>query len=299
MVNRVARALAKQRPQNERLLYIDLRLRFLGNVRRQDVVARFGIQTAAATRDMAKYRDLVPGNLAYRATDKSYERTPAFEPMFPGVSAQEVLEFLSQRPGYGGSLEPEPLLPVEMPLVRSRVDTSVLAAVTSAIRSGSAIEIQYRSISSGLTPRVIVPHALANTGDRWHARAYDRRRNEFRDFVLGRIDRAEAIDAVITHEERASKDIQWNNIVQLELVPHPNNVANPETLQAEFSMDQGVLRVQVRAALVGYLLRSMSVDCSERHRIRGPSYQWWLKNRLALYGLSNLDLAPGYVDSKN
>lgn len=299
MVNRVPRALAKQRPQNERLLYIDLRLRFLGAVRRQDVLARFGIQTAAATRDMARYKELAPDNMAYRAADKAYERAPAFTPMFPGVSAQEVFEFLSQRPGYGGSLEPEPMLPVEMPLVRSRVDTSVLSVVTQAIRAGTAIDIQYRSISSGLTPRVIVPHALADTGDRWHARAFDRRRGEFRDFVLGRIVRAEAVEATVTNDEHPSRDIQWNNIVQLELVPHPNNVEHPETLQTEFLMDQGILRVQVRAALVGYLLRSMSVDCSERHRIRGPSYQWWLKNRPALYGLSNLDLAPGYVDSKN
>ena len=96
----------------------------------------------------------------------------------------------------------------------------------------------------------------------------------------------------------ANNDIQWNNIVQLELVPHPNNVSNPETLEAEFDLVQGVLRVQARAALVGYLLKRMSVDCSDRHRLRGPSYQWWLKNHPALYGLSNLDLAPGYIEPK-
>jgi len=293
MVKRIPIALPKRKPPEERLLYIEMRLRFVGSVSRQEVIDRFSIQTAAATRDMAKYRLLAPSNMEYQAADRSYQRTAEFKPRFPNVSAQEVLEFLCQRPGYGGSLEPAPLLPVEMPLVHSRVDTNVLEVLTRAIR------IQYRSLASGLTHREVVPHALAETGDRWHVRAFDRKRGEFRDFVLGRIDAAESIEGAVADAERAARDIQWNNVVQLELVPHPINVPNPETLQAEFSMDHGLLRVQVRAALVGYLLRRMQVDCSERHRIRGPSYQWWLKNRPALYGLSNLDLAPGYVDSKN
>lgn len=297
-MNRVLRALAKQRPQNERLRYIDMRLRYMGSVRRLDVVTRFGVQTAAATRDMAKYKDLVPDNLVYRAATKSYECSPTFKPLFPDVTADEVLEFLSQRPGYGSSLEPEPLLPVEKPLVRSHVDTAVLSVVTRAIRSGGTVAIQYRSLASGLTSREIVPHALADTGDRWHVRAYDRRHGEFRDFVLGRIVSAALVDSPPADKEKGTRDLQWNNVVQLELVAHPENVSNKETLEAEFDVIQGVLRVQARAALVGYLLKRMSVDCSDRHRMRGPSYQWWLRNHPALYGLSNLELAPGYVKAK-
>nr|WP_226983857.1 WYL domain-containing protein [Acidithiobacillus ferrooxidans] len=42
-------------------------------------------------------------------------------------------------------------------------------------------------MSSGLTNREIVPFALADSGSRWHVRAFDRRKGEFRDFVLTRI----------------------------------------------------------------------------------------------------------------
>jgi hypothetical protein len=42
--------------QRDRLAFIELRLRFIGEIRRQDLVARFGIQAAAATRDIAQYK---------------------------------------------------------------------------------------------------------------------------------------------------------------------------------------------------------------------------------------------------
>ena len=38
-------------------------------------------------------------------------------------------------------------------------------------------------MTSGKTQRVIVPFALVDTGLRWHVRAYDRKRNGFRDFL--------------------------------------------------------------------------------------------------------------------
>jgi hypothetical protein len=39
--------------QRDRLAFIELRVRFVGEIRRQDLVGRFGIQSAAATRDLA------------------------------------------------------------------------------------------------------------------------------------------------------------------------------------------------------------------------------------------------------
>ena len=52
-------------PQRDRLAFVELRVRFIGEIRRQDLVSRFGIQSAAATRDLALYKDLAPGNIDY------------------------------------------------------------------------------------------------------------------------------------------------------------------------------------------------------------------------------------------
>jgi hypothetical protein len=97
---------------------------------------------------------------------------------------------------------------------------------------------------------------------------------------------------VIAHE-RSDQDIQWTRIVELELVPHPDQ-PRPEITEMDYRMDGGALRLRLRAATAGYILRQWSVDCSADHRLRGPEFRLWLKDHLALYGVKNAVLAPGY-----
>jgi hypothetical protein len=52
--------------QLERLAYIDFRLYFLGEIGRPDLANRFGIAPAAATRDLAMYREVAPRNIESR-----------------------------------------------------------------------------------------------------------------------------------------------------------------------------------------------------------------------------------------
>lgn len=286
----------KQLIAADRQRYIDLRLRFLGSVRRQDLVARFGIQTAAATRDIADYRSYEgKRNVQYCASDKSYYITEDFETLFPQITVEQVLDFLIQRPGYGGNLEPEELLPIEMPSHQSLINLDTLALITRSINLRKGLTISYRSIEIGLTTRSIVPHALINLGDQWLVRAFDRQSHCFGDFVIGRIQDAEEMDTPPSPPEQAEQDKDWNSTVQLELVAHPNNVKHPESLEKEYQIIKGVLRLRTRAATAGYLLKNMFVDCSEKHKLKGPAYQWWLQNRRVLEGLPNIDFAPGYL----
>jgi predicted DNA-binding transcriptional regulator YafY len=175
-----------------------------------------------------------------------------------------------------------------------KIDLEILSTLTRAIHQGAAVEVAYRALSSGLTTREIVPFALANSGLRWHVRAFDRRSGEFRDFVLGRLDSAQIVTTTVADNERPDHDIQWNRITELELVPHPANVQHPDTIESEYGMEGGVLKVRARAAIAGYLLRRWNVDCTENHSLKGAEFHLWLRNRQAVYGASNLTLAPGY-----
>jgi len=170
--------------------------------------------------------------------------------------------------------------------------------LTRAIHQKGAIEISYRALSSGLTTREIVPFALADNGQRWHVRAFDRRSGEFRDFVLARIADAQIVTGNVGEQETSDQDIQWNRIAELELVPHPANVQHPDTIEAEYGMENGVLNLRVRAAMAGYLMRRWNVDCTEDHSLKGAEFHLWLRNRQALYGVTNLMLAPGYEPSE-
>ena len=282
--------------QRDRLAFVELRLRFMGDIRRQDLVARFGIQTAAATRDLTQYKQLAPGNMTYSASAKAYLCGEHFLPLFD-FSAARVLGWLSEAYGDAEPLARKGLLAAEHASLPVRIDLDTLSVIARAIHQGAAIEIAYRSLSSGLTTRQIVPFALGDSGLRWHVRAYDRRRNAFRDFVLGRIDSARLLPGVPADHESREADDQWTRFTELELVPHPANVQHPDTIEAEYGMEGGVLKVRVRAAMAGYLLRRWNVDCTGDHSLKGSEYHLSLRNRQALYGIENLMLAPGYRET--
>lgn len=282
--------------QRDRLAFVELRVRFIGDVRRQDLVSRFGIQSAAATRDLALYKELAPGNIDYDPKGKSYILGPKFEPVFE-FPPDRVLSWLTQGYGDGEPTRLKPWTSSEFPSRLTYPDLDVLATVTRAVHQECPLRIEYHSISSGRIQREIVPFALIDNGQRWHVRAFDRRSKEFRDFVITRIKQPVILKGQpVEVQETRDQDIQWTRIVELELVPHPEQ-PRPEVTEMDYGMQGGVLRMKLRAATAGYILRNWSVDCSADHSLRGQEYRLWLKDCLALYGVKSAVLAPGYVQT--
>jgi hypothetical protein len=281
-------------PQRDRLAFVELRVRFIGEIRRQDLVSRFGIQSAAATRDLALYKELASGNIDYDSKGKSYVLGPDFHPVFD-FPPDRVLSWLTQSFGDGEPVRLKAWITSETPSRLTQPDLDVLASVTRAIHQECPLVIEYYSITSGRAEREIVPFALLDNGSRWHVRAFDRKSQEFRDFVITRIKNPVVMKgAKVQSHEQSNQDIQWTRIVELELVPHPDQ-PRPEITEMDYSMDSGVLRMKLRAATAGYILRQWSVDCSPDHSLRGHEYRLWLKDHLALYGVKNALLAPGYA----
>ncbi len=58
--------------QRERLAYIDFRLYFFGEIGRPDLIKRFGVAPAGATRDLALYRKCAPQNISFDGSNKIY-----------------------------------------------------------------------------------------------------------------------------------------------------------------------------------------------------------------------------------
>lgn len=278
--------------QKERLSHIDFKAHFLGTIGRNDLVSRFGIKEAAATRDITLYKDLAPENLAYDTKAKVYIRGTSFEPLFD-YSPSQAMAALAY--GFGDDFvgKHKALVACEVPAQLNHPDLDTLSALTRAIHQHKPSKIVYRSLSSGRTTREIVPFVLVDNGLRWHVRGYDRKQSRFADFVVTRISDPEILDGPVKEHEGRESDIQWNRVVELEIVPHPS-LKHPKTIETDYAMENGVLKVNVRAAVAGYVLRRWNVDCSAEHSLEGPEYHLWLKNRQALYGVENLIIAPGY-----
>ena len=285
-----------QLPQatRDRIAHIDFTILFKGEAVRADLVDRFSIAAAQATKDFTMYRELAPGNIEYDQKLKLHKRGEAFEPLFE-YDVVRTLATISQGYGDGFTGKVTPPLACEAPFHLNKPSLSIVAKVSEAIHKGKALRITYVSLSSGETTREIVPHTLVDNGLRWHVRGFDRKHGEFRDFVLTRIKAAVVLeDSTLSEAELETQDRQWNRFVELELVPHPR-IEHSEAIELDYGMAGGVLKVEIRAAIAGYLLRLWNVDCSETACLSDSHCQLALNNRAALYGVQNLAIAPGYV----
>lgn len=283
--------------QRERLAFIDFQLYFLGELRRNDLVERFGISPVVATRTIAQYLALAPNNCKLDK-HKVYRPEPGFSPWHQH-SVSQVLATLAQGLTLSMGHEQGALLPCELSPELSMPKLEILAPVTRAIHQGKVIKVRYVSTTSGQAEREIVPFALVNNRVRWHVRAYDRKNNKFLDFVLRRILSVSALeDEHVRDYEKSTSDIEWSRIISLELVPHPK-LEHPEAILLDYDMPNGVLEINVRAANVGYLMRLWAIDCSPDHTLSEKEFHLWLRDPLSIYGAPSVTLAPGYIHPKN
>jgi hypothetical protein len=295
-MNRIDKELLQTpRSQMERLAFIEARLYFLGELRRQDIAQRFSIASVQASRDLSLYKRLAPKNLDYDYRERTYQPSGSFKRIFE-LSTENVLWWLKS--GLGDSLPNPPGLPTESVNTLCVPDGEMLAQVTRAIYRKKTLEIKYLSLSSGYKSRQIAPHALVDSGKRWHVRAFDRENDRFSDFVINRIQFASVLDEDIGDHERAAADEQWSQLVLLSLIPHPKNT-HQAAIEADYRMTGRRIEVSCRAAVAGYMLRRWGVDCTIDSSLNPDEYHLALQNIESLNAAESAHLAPGFKRRTN
>ena len=281
--------------QRERLIFIDLCLTYVGEISRTELIQKFQTGLAAATRDFATYKELVPDNMELIHKSKTYHRTPQFKALFEHET-EMILHELTCGLGmpYPNQLQQACINKVNL----VNPSSSFISVVMRAIVNSKALECEYVSLRTGAKHRTIIPHSFVNNGQRWHVRAYDRNSDSFKDFVITRFKKIEIIDSDITMSELKESDNQWNRIVDLTLIPHPK-LEVPEAIELDYAMEDGQLKIEVRAAMVGYMLNQWNVDCSDSYNLNPNQFHLALKVREALFAVENAQLAPGYQEINN
>ena len=279
--------------QRERLSFIEFKAYFCADLSRADIERRFGVKPAATARDLATYRRLAPPNLIYDPAQRRYATTDHFSPLFEHT-ADRVLTWFRSGFGDGLDLKLRRSVPCETANDLVKPDLETLAVLTRAIANKRQVKVSYLSVASGASAKTLSPLALADTGLRWHLRAYDCERQRFADFSLTRIVKAKNLNKAIPEVQQIESDAQWARIVRLEMVPHPG-LEHPKAVEADFRMEKGMFSIDMRAPLVGYALRRWSVDCTTDHSLDCKEHHLWLRNHQTLYGVESAALAPGSV----
>lgn len=250
--------------QNRRFEFIEWKLFWEGVLNRSDLEDAFKISTPQASVDLRRYRELAAGNIEYDATSRSFKPTAQIRPLFLRVSANRLL--LQLRALLSGALPRREIwfrdLPsVDMaPDIVRHVDADCLRLVLDAIRTRHCVEVRYQSLTDSRI-RQIAPHALAFDGYRWHVRAWACDRDDFRDFVLTRIDQ---IRPGPKADCDPADDLVWNTKVTLDLRPHPGLTSEQSlAIQRDFAMNDGKREIEVRLSMAYYFIMRMNLDLTD------------------------------------
>ena len=249
---------------NRRLEFVDWKLFWDGRLNRNDLEETFGISQPQASVDLRHYRDAAPDNIEYNATEKAYLPGKQMWPRFLRVSADRIL--LQLRAFMTGALPREDLWfrdlpPVDMaPDIARNVDPGMLRVVLTAIRTGQAVNIRYQSLTSSRW-RAVAPHALAFDGYRWHLRAWCCEREDYRDFVLSRIDEWGELKSA---SYDPTDDVEWNTRTILKLCPHPGLTEEQrQAILRDFDMSNGCREIEVRLSMAYYFIKRMNLDLKD------------------------------------
>ncbi|MEI1249876.1 WYL domain-containing protein [Rhizobium aouanii] len=250
--------------QNQRFEFIEWKLFWEGALNRSDLEEMFQISTPQASIDLRRYRELAGDNIAYDAADKRFKPTSGIKPSFLKVSADRLL--LQLRALLTGALPRREvwfrdLPPIDMaPDIVRHVDPDCLRTILAAIRTKQSIEVRYQSLTNSRI-REIAPHALAFDGYRWHVRAWACDRDDFRDFVLTRIDQ---IKPGMAADFDPEDDLEWNTTVTLDLRPHPGLTDEQAlAIQRDYAMTDGRRTIEVRLSMAYYFIMRMNLDLTD------------------------------------
>lgn len=249
--------------QRRRYEFIEFQLIWEGKVGRKLLQQKFEISPQQATLDLTSYLDLAPKNMAYDPRQRTYVARSSLRPQFvKGEAAEYLLHLEMLHHGYRAREEiwPATIPDFDAVAVASRkTDPVTLKTVLRAIRNRQCVEVMYVSLSSeSELPRRLFPHAIASDGHRWHMRAFDGDEDRFSDFVLSRIEKINLKECELSN---LPEDTSWFSYVQLCLQPDPAlSDRQKERLQIEYDMEDGMLSLPVRQAMLFYYLRSYGFD---------------------------------------
>lgn len=242
--------------KTQRLRGIEIILYWQNRLNTSDIMNAYGISRIQASKDIKQYITSYPGNMYYSLKDRAYLKAAPFTCHLSKGDVDEYIDHLSRM------LKPSESMSIERLEPCYRQLNQHITSVLYAIKDSKGVDITYASMGNPAgNRRVIYPHALVNTGFRWHARAYCVKRQEFRDFNLGRILDSHGFLEGGVPNASTEHDELWERSIMIELRANPILTEEQQSLvESEFGIKRKALFVPTRACLVGYLLQRYQID---------------------------------------
>jgi hypothetical protein len=259
---------------NERLAYVDFKLRFTGHISRLDLGETFGIAEAAASRVLTEYGIAKPENKAQKVNTIIRE---SFSPLI-SIDGETALGMLAN--GFNkNKLTNNTVLPFEkVGAIPNRLNISEVAMITRAIAGEYAISCNYFSEhSSNHETRTLMPLAILYDGSQWMFRAYDRtetKSDKFKNFHFARsinvIEEFQSKEKKRLGHEGLGHDKSWNLRLPLILKLHESlSEENKAQIRRDFGIpqEQDELFTSEREAFIWITKKKWYIDDRNQKQI--------------------------------
>jgi len=244
-----------RRTDRERFDYIQYIGWWEGQINASHLMRHFQLTRDSASAILKKYDNKYPNHFNYDQSLKARVITDQFQ---PSADIKRFGHYLDVIKNSRCEVVSECIEEVEAPF--RNINAQSVRPILKAIREKLAIDIGYISLSSpDYLDRIIEPHSLIFDGLRWHVRAYCRKNNAFRDFVLSRFDGNAVFEGVAEHQ--AEQDELWKTYIDVVITPdHRLSSKQQSIIATDFQMTQNQKILKTRAPLVNYLLLRLRID---------------------------------------
>lgn len=244
----------------KRMEDIERSLFWQGTLSRQALANKLRMSNPQATAIIKNYLELNPNKMFLNPSSKLYEANDEIADIFYEPSFNDLTQFSDE-------LEINTLV-IEPPSRFQSLD--ILKTLSRVLSHHQSIEITYHSKENppGLVRRV-TPHSFVNNGKRTHVRAWCHYRKAFRDFVIGRITKAEKPDVAGLG---IMDDEAWNTLLILKLIPNPDLSKDAKKMvEMDFQMVNGAREIKVRQSLLYYYFELYNLW--PEHKMQNPKMQ--------------------------
>lgn len=255
--------------RDQRLLIMEGVLDWEGEIGNARVRKLFDLQPVQASRLLGEFRTRLGDRLVEDGRSKVLRLTNPSQPC-SGMSLDEYIR-------HTHAVEQDDSCIVDARVDLTDVPPVIFAAIRKAALTKTGVVISYGSMTNPApSERIIFPHSIVHVGRRWHVRAWCSKRNEFRDFTLGRINAAASIEDVAPCT--SVDDAAWNKIVQVRLVAH-RSLSHGQQLVVRKEYFGGTTgrRQSVRACLVQYVVQDLRAALHPEREVP-PEYQMEVAN---------------------
>lgn len=254
---------------------VGLILLWEGRVGRARLIAEYGLSPIRASEWLRDFRESYPDWTtwdsklkAYVATHMAYvEAERAGDSKQPNLITPMLTPFVVNEPGK------------QMSLSWDFVQTSphTFSRLNLAIVDNRRVKFVYCSMNSPEPhERTIEPHSIMKTGRRWHVRGYCVEKGDFRDFVLGRMNKVTLLpDASVVN---VADDIAWSKILKVRIVAHPRlSSAQQMVVRNEYFKGTSARVESCRAALFNYFVQELMAATDVERQVP-PDFQLAIEN---------------------